>query len=116
MATLVRPDFATRKIKTKDGRTRVPMLLPVASELQGAVADGGAEGLVCRGGVEPFGLGLALVTQEVNQTQSLTLRSQFRRPRPRVPQSDRLSDVSPFPPTSALASGRRRCILRHTFN
>src|SRR5712691_9668961 len=83
MATLVRPDFATRKIKTKDGRARVPMLLPVASELQGAVADGGAEGLVCRDGVEPFGLGLALGTQEVNQPRCFPLRLQFQYPRPR---------------------------------
>src|SRR5439155_17835350 len=61
--------------------------LPFVGELQGALADGGAEGLVCRDGVEPFGLGLALVSQEVNQTQSLTLCSELRRPRPSIPDS-----------------------------
>ena len=49
---------------------------PIAGELQGALADGVAEGLVGGEGVEPFGLRLALVKQEVNQTQRLTLRSQ----------------------------------------
>ena len=52
--------------------------LPFAGELQGALADGVADGLVGRDGVEPFGLGLVLVTQEVNQTQCLTLRSQLQ--------------------------------------
>ncbi len=52
-------------------------LFPLAGELQGAVADGFADRLVRRDGVEPFGLGFALVTQEVNQTQCLTLRSQL---------------------------------------
>ena len=56
--------------------------LPIAGELQGALADGFAEGLVGGEGVEPFGLRLALVAQEVNQTQRLTLRSQLRSPRP----------------------------------
>ena len=42
------------------------------------MADGFAEGLVRREGSEPFGLRLALVSQEVNQTQCLTLRSQRR--------------------------------------
>ena len=46
--------------------------LPFAGELQGALADGGAEGLVGGEGVEPFGLRLALVAQEVKQTQGLT--------------------------------------------
>ena len=46
---------------------------PFAGELQGALADGSAEGLVGGEGVEPFGLRLALVAQEVNQTQGLTL-------------------------------------------
>ncbi|MCX7418989.1 MAG: hypothetical protein NT013_05550 [Planctomycetia bacterium] len=51
-------------------------LFPFAGELQGALADGFADGLVRRDGGEPFGLRLALVTQEVNQTQSFTLRTQ----------------------------------------
>ena len=40
-------------------------LLPLAGELQGALADGFAEGLVRREGGEPFGQRLALVSQEV---------------------------------------------------
>ena len=55
------------------------------AKLQGALADAVVDGLVRGDGVEPFGLGLALVTQEVNQTQSLTLRSQLQSPRPSVP-------------------------------
>jgi hypothetical protein len=51
------------------------LLLPLAGELQGALADGVADRLVGRDGGEPGGLGLALVTQEVNQAQCLTLRS-----------------------------------------
>ena len=51
-------------------------LLPIAGELQGALADGGAEGLVGGDGVEPCGLRFVVVSQEVNQTQRLTLRSQ----------------------------------------
>ncbi len=59
-------------------RVTTPNLwLPIAGELQGALADGFAEGLVRREGGEPFGLRLALVSQEVNQTQRLTLRSQL---------------------------------------
>ena len=60
-------------------------LFPFAGELQGALADGFAEGLVRREGGEPFGLRLALVSQEVKQTQGLTLRSQLRCPRRSVP-------------------------------
>ena len=41
--------------------------LPFAGELQGALADGGAEGLVGGAGVEPFGLRLVVVSQEVKQ-------------------------------------------------
>ena len=52
---------------------------PFAGELQGALADWLSEGLVGGDGVEPFGLRVALVSQELNQTQSLTLRSQLRR-------------------------------------
>ena len=52
-----------------------PKSLPLAGELQGALADGFAEGLVGGDGVEPFGLRLVVVAQEVKQTQSLTLRS-----------------------------------------
>ncbi len=54
---------------------------PFAGELQDALADGFAEGLVGGDGVEPFGLRLALVSQEVNQTQRLTRSSQRRKPR-----------------------------------
>ncbi len=50
---------------------------PLVGELQGALADGFAEGLVRGDGVEPIGLRLVLVSQEVNQIQSLTLRSQL---------------------------------------
>ena len=66
------------------------VLFPLASELQGALADRFAEGLVRREGGEPCGLRLALVSQEVNQTQYLTLRSQLRSPRPCVPHLRRL--------------------------
>ena len=51
-----------------------PGLFPFAGELQGALADGFAEGLVRREGGEPFGLRLALVSREVNQTQCIALR------------------------------------------
>ncbi len=51
--------------------------LPIAGELQGALADGGAEGLVGGDGVEPFGLRLVVGSQEVKQTQGLALRSQL---------------------------------------
>ncbi len=57
-------------------RTTSVRLLPFAGELQGALADGFAEGLVRREGGETFGLRVALVSQKVNQTQRLTLRSQ----------------------------------------
>ena len=53
--------------------------LPFAGELEGALADWLGEGLVRRDGVEPFGRGLALGEQTVDQTQGLTLRLQFRR-------------------------------------
>ena len=46
---------------------------PFAGELQGALADGFAEGLVGGEGVEPFGLWLVVGSQEVKQTQGLTL-------------------------------------------
>ena len=49
--------------------------IPYANELPGALVEGVAEGLVRRDGVEPFGLRLALVSQEVNQTQCLTRSS-----------------------------------------
>ena len=49
-------------------------LFPFAGELQGALADGFAEGLVRREGGEPFGPRVALGSQEVKQTQCLTLR------------------------------------------
>ena len=60
-------------------------LFPIAGELQGALADEGAEGLVGGDGVEPFGLRLVVGSQDVKQTQRLTLRSQLRSPRPSVP-------------------------------
>ena len=78
-------------------------LLPFAGKLQGALADGFAEGLVRRKGGEPFGLGLALVTQEVNQTQCLTLRSQLRRPRSCVPHLHRPVVASRHQPLSVRA-------------
>ena len=56
---------------------RTPKLFPFAGELQGTLADGFAERLVGGVGVEPFGLRLPLVSQEVNQTQGLTLRTQL---------------------------------------
>ena len=49
--------------------------LPIASELQGASADGGAEGLVRREGGETFGLRVDLGLQDVKLTLGLTLRS-----------------------------------------
>ena len=57
MATLGRPSLIDSQ-GTEDGRARVPILLPVAGELQGALADWFAEGLVRRDGVEPFALGV----------------------------------------------------------
>ena len=48
---------------------------PPAGELEGALADGGAERLVGGDGVEPFGLRFVVGSQEVKQTQGLTLRS-----------------------------------------
>ena len=55
--------------------------LPFAGELEGALADWLGEGLVRRDGGEPFALRFGLVSQTVDQTQGLTLRSQFRSPR-----------------------------------
>ena len=60
------------------GHNKATLRLPIASELQGALADGVAEGLVGGEGVEPFGLRLALVSQDVKQTQGLTRSSQLR--------------------------------------
>ena len=57
-------------------------LIPRASELEGALADGFGEGWIGGNGGEPFGLGWALVTQKADQTQRLTLRSQLRTPDP----------------------------------
>ena len=71
----------TRKSKgcAKDSKAvlthSTPKLFPFAGELQGALADGGAEGLVGGDGVEPFGLRFVVVSQEVKQTQGRTLRS-----------------------------------------
>lgn len=59
---------------------RTPKLFPFASELQGALADGFAEGLVGRDDVEPFGLRLVLTLQPTNHAQHATPT-----PRPRVP-------------------------------
>ena len=49
--------------------------LPLASELERPLPNCLAERLVGGDGVEPFGLRLVVVSQEVNQTQGLTLRS-----------------------------------------
>ena len=51
---------------------------PFAGELPGALADEFAEGLVRREGGEPFGLRVDLGSQDMKQTQGLTLRSQLR--------------------------------------
>ena len=59
---------------------------PFAGELQGALADGFAEGLVGGDGVEPFGLRLALVAQEVNhQAQRFTFRVERVQAGPHAP-------------------------------
>ena len=50
------------------GRPATTDSFPFASELHGALADGVADRLVGRDGGEPCRLGLALVSQEVNQT------------------------------------------------
>ncbi len=42
---------------------------PLAGELQGSLTDGFGDGLIGGNGGEPFGLGLALCTQKVDQTQ-----------------------------------------------
>ena len=78
-------NLEARAIATSDARSdhairsgRSPNLrLPFAGELQGALADPPrrTEGLVHREGGEPFGLRLALGSQEVKQTHGLTLRS-----------------------------------------
>ena len=49
---------------------------PIAGKLEGALADWLGEGLVCGDGGEPFALRSVLVSQPVEQTQRLTLRSQ----------------------------------------
>lgn len=51
-------------------------LFPLASKPKRPLPNWLADRLVGGDGVEPFGLRLALVSQEVNQTQCLTLRSQ----------------------------------------
>ena len=50
--------------------------LPLASELERPLPNCLADRLVGGDGVEPFGLRFVVVSQEVNQTQGLTLRSQ----------------------------------------
>lgn len=62
---------------TPNSPPRGEALFPLASELSRPLPNGLAEGLVGGADVEPCGLRLALVTQEVNQTQSLTLRLQL---------------------------------------
>ena len=57
----------------RSGRRPILGLL-LASELQGVLADGFAEGLVHREADEPSGLRWAMVSQEVNQAQCLTTR------------------------------------------
>jgi len=60
-----------------------PKPFPFAGKLQGALADGFAEGLVGGEGGETFGLRVDLGSLDVKQTQGLTLRSQLRCPRTR---------------------------------
>ena len=68
----------TRKSKgcTKDSKAvlthSTPKLFPFAGELQGALADGGAEGLVRREGGETFGRRVDLGSHDVMLTQRLT--------------------------------------------
>jgi len=62
-----------------------PKLFPLASELECPLPNCLADRLVGGDGVEPFGLRLVVVSQEVNQTQRLTLCSQLRCPRPSIP-------------------------------
>ena len=57
---------------------------PFAGELEGALADWLGEGLVRCDGGETFDRGLALGSQDVMQTQGLTLRAQLRRSRTRL--------------------------------
>ncbi len=72
----------------------MPILrLPLAGELQGALTDGFADGLIGGNGGEPFGLGLDSGTQKADQTQRLTLRSQLRCARPRVPHIHDMMDA-----------------------
>ena len=59
-----------------------PKLFPLASELERPLPNSLADRLVGGEGVEPFGLRLVVVSQEVKQTQRLSLRSQLRSPRP----------------------------------
>ena len=47
------------------------MLLPLAGELEGALTDGFGDGWIGRNGGEPFGMGVALVTEKADQTQRL---------------------------------------------
>ncbi len=53
-------------------------LLPFASELQGALADGFAEDLVRREGGEPIGLRVELGSQDVMRILGLTLGAGIR--------------------------------------
>ena len=71
-------------IRTRELRSRLrsrrerTTLFPFAGELEGALADGGAVDWVGGDGVEPFGLRFVVGSQEVKQTQGLTLRSQLK--------------------------------------
>ena len=67
--------------------------LPFASTLQRSLPNRFTDRLVGGDGVEPFGLRFAVGSQEVNQTQGLTLRSQLRCPRPSVPHLLRLIPI-----------------------
>jgi len=66
--------------KSKAPLTRsTPKLFPLASELERALPNRLADRLVGGDGVEPFGLRLVVVSQEVKQTQRLTLCLAFPR-------------------------------------
>ncbi len=81
MATLGRPSLIDPQW-TKDGRARVPILLPVAGQLGGAVAGEVVDRRVGGEGLEHVRLGQTFVEQKPDQADGLLLRLQLRRPRP----------------------------------
>ena len=68
-------------VKAVGTESQPTLRLPLASELERPLSNGLADRLVGGDGVEPFGLRFVVGSQEVNQTQGLTLRSQRRKPR-----------------------------------